>query len=215
MVKKLIKVIISLSLFIVFLVVCFALFAVFSIAGWLHTYKTFTQKELVAVVELEGMQIDEQGYEYTTIKYKPVKDQSALTSIFSSREGDGDQYEETKEYKIYGDQVELGGDFIKFSNALNLFGIKNIYKVSRLEGDFSNPDKAANVEKGKRTVYAINGGTDDYWKFLQENTEDMDFIVDSVYGSYSSKFIRGEKTTYGLYVTEDGFILDDIDKKKD
>ena len=210
MVKRLIKIIISLSLLLLFVITCFILFAGFAIAGWLHTYRTFTQKDLVAVVELEGIQVDEDGYEYTTVRYKPVKDKSALTSIFSSREIDDGQYEAVQEYKIYGDQVELGGDFVKFSNHLNLLGVKNIYKVSRLEGDFSNPEKAANLEKGKRSVIGINGGTDDYWKFLQENTEDMNFIVDSVYGSYSSKFIRGEKTTYGLYVTEDGFILDNI-----
>ena len=184
-----------------------------AIAGWLHTYRAFTQKDLVAVIELEGIQVDEEGYEYTTVKYKPVKDKSALTSIFSSREFNSDEYDAVQEYKIYGDQVEIGGDFVKFGDHLTLLGIKNIYKVTRLEGDFSNPDKAANLPQGKRSVIGLNGGTDDYWKFLQENTEDMDFVVDSVYGSYSSKFIRGEKTTYGLYVTEDGFILDDINKK--
>lgn len=209
--KNAVKIILSLCLVIVFIMACFLVFAGITIGGWLHTYRTFTQKELVAVIEVDGMEIDDNGLEYSTIVYKPVKDQSALTRVFSSKESDKVEYEEPEKYKIYGDQVEIGGEFVKFNDFFNLFGIRNIYKVTRLEGDFSDPEIAANLEKGERTVYALNGGTDDYWKYMQENSSRVDFFVDSVYGSYSSKFVTDEKVQYGLYVTEDGFLLDEMD----
>jgi len=210
--KNLIKIIITLTFLLIFVVVCFISFAGLSFGAWLHTYRTFTQKDLVAVIEVEGLQISEDGYEYTNVKYKPIKDSSALTKIFSSREAKEGEYTQEQEFKIYGDQIEVGGEFVKFNDYWNLFNLKNIYKVTRLEGDYSDAEKASNLPTGKRTVIALNGGTDDTWKFLQKRADDFGFLVDSVYGNFSTKFIQEEDQEYGLYVTEDGFILDDLEE---
>ncbi|MBD3280321.1 hypothetical protein GF389_02240 [Candidatus Dojkabacteria bacterium] len=209
--KTFAKVTISLLLIIIFLVTCFAGFVMFSFGSWLHTYKTFTQKELVAVVEVGALEVDEQGYEYTNVKYKPVKDHSALTKVFSSRNYDDNEYGQEKEYKMYGDYIEVGGQMVKFRDFWNLFNLKNIYKVTRLEGDYIDPTTAKELPAEKRSIEEINGGIDDYWKMFEENDDDFDFLVDSVYGNFSTKFVQQEERTYGLYVTEDGFILDKIE----
>jgi len=208
--KKSLKIIVSLILTIAFLLLCFGLFIVFSFSAWLHTYKAFTTKKLVAVVEVGPEQKDAQGYEYTEIKFKQVEQKSALTSIFSSRKDKDNQFTAESSYKVYGDQVDVGGQFVKFRDFWNLLSIKKVYKITRISGEYSDSNKEKNAPNDKRTVIDVNGGTDSYWKTFQANQKQYSFLVDTVYGSSASKFAQRETRTFGVYATEDGFLIDEI-----
>lgn len=210
--KKFVKVIFSLILTIIFIIACFLAFIMFSFASWLHTYRAFTQKKLVAIIEVQPSKKDERGFEYTTLTYKPVKEESALIRMLTGSNSESEDFDGDKEYKLYGDHVELGGEVVKFNDFWTLFNLKSIYKVTRLEGDFTDAETAKKLPSEERSVYELNGGTDDYWKRLQKNTSDYDFLVDTVYGSYATKFVQDEPQTYGLYITEDGFLLDNVEK---
>ncbi len=209
--QKLLKVIFSLVLTIIFIMACFAAFIIFSFASWLHTYKSFTQRRLVAVIEVQPSKTDQSGFEYTNVTYRPVKEESALISVLNPGNSDEEELGNTQEYKLYGDHFEVGGEIVKFKDFWNLFNLRNIYKVTRLEGDYTDASTAKSLPSEKRSVIELNGGTDDYWKRLQRNTQDYGFLIDTVYGSYATKFTQDETQKYGLYITEDGFLLDLLD----
>lgn len=210
--RNLVKVIISLCLLIVFLIACFVSISAFLIGGWLHTYKVFTQKKLVAVVEVGEEKVDEDGLEYFDVTYKAVDDKSALIIMFSPGSKKDKQFAQSQDYTVYGDHIEVGGEIIKFNDFWQLFNLRNIYKVTRLEGDYSDIEKAKSLSGEKRSIFALNGGTDEYWRHLQEREEDYDYLVDSVFGNFSTKFVQDEPREYGLYITEDGFILDSLNE---
>jgi hypothetical protein len=94
---------------------------------------------------------------------------------------------------------------IKWNDWATLIGLDTIYKVSRLKGEYSDIELERDAE---RSVYDLNGGIDSGWKNLQKNESKLSFVVDSVYTSAAKKFIEDEEVTWGLYITEDGFILD-------
>ena len=208
MVKKLIKIIISLALILLFVLTCFFVFVIFSFASWLHTYKAFTQKNLVATITVSPIQYDEEGLSYANVTYKEVNDESALIKILTSND-EKDGFLEEQEFKVYGDSFEVSGQVVKFDDFWYLFNLKSIYKVTRLEGEFMDIDIEKNLPNDKRSIYEINGGVDDFWKKLQKNEDKYDFLVDTVMGSGASKFFEDETKTYNLYITEDGFILEE------
>ncbi len=207
--KKTGKIILSLSLSLLFVVVCFLIFAIYSVGIWLHTYNVFTKKDLVAEIKVSKI-MTEGEYEYSEIEYKPIKQESALISVLTSRKNSQNEYDQVQKYKVYGDHFEIGGEIVKFNDFWLLFNLDTVYKVTRLEGDYIDPEKSKNVDADHRSVFAINGGTDDYWKTLQKNQSKYSFFVDSVYGSFSTKYIQNEEKTFGLYITEDGFMLDEL-----
>ncbi len=208
--NKLIKIIISLVLILIFVLTCFFAFVLFSFASWLHTYKAFTQKNLVAEITVSPVKKDEEGFPYAVVKYKEVKDESALMKILTSKDEE-EVLGEEKEFKIYGDSFEIGGQVVKFNDFWYLFNLHSIYKVTRIDGRFMDTEVERNLPKEKRSIYDINGGTDDIWKKLQRNESKYDFLVDTVMGSFSSKFFEENEVRYNLYISEDGFILDRID----
>lgn len=202
--KTFIRLIITLILIICFLLTI--LVGVISIASslWLHTYKTFTQKKYIAKITTSEKKY-KSGIPYSRVTYKEVNEPSAFESIFSRQKGDEVIYEEAQEFQIYGDRFEISAEIIKWNDWANLLGLDTIYKVSRIKGDYSDTELE---EKATHSVYDINGGVDNYWQFLQNNEQKLSFLVDSVYSSAALKFTEDREVTWGLYVTEDGLMLD-------
>ncbi|MBD3280158.1 hypothetical protein GF389_01375 [Candidatus Dojkabacteria bacterium] len=208
--KNTIKIIFSLVLVIIFLVFCGVFFVMMSFGSWLHTYRVFTQKSLVAEVEVSELKTDENEFEYFELIYRPKEQQSGLLTILTSNKPGVDEYDEAQRFTLYGDHFELGGEIVKFDDFWTLLNLENIYKVTRLEGDYTDAEIASDAAAGGlRTLHELNGGTDDYWRQLQKNEDNYEFLVDSVYGNFATKFVQDETRTYNLYVTEDGFILDE------
>lgn len=206
--KSFYKLTISLVLIISALVIILILVVSSFTTIWLHTYKAFTKEKLVAQITVSEQFTDEDGFDTFNIVYRPVDDESALVRLLTN-EGGSSGFEEKSEYMFLGDEFEVGGQVIKFNNWVTLLGFDTIYKVTKIEGDFTDVEQARNAPE--RSIEELNGGVDPQWKYLQENEENLDFLVDTVYGSSASKFILREEKIYRLYITEDGFILDELD----
>ena len=205
--KKMTKVILTLSLIIVFLVTILFGVVIFGFSFWLRTYRAFTKKKLVAEITTSALMYEE-DIPYSEITIKQIDSQSALISMISRRDDSEGNYDEDVQFRGYGDRFEVGGEVVKWNDWLNIVGLDTIYKFSRLEGDYSDIVFERTAE---HSAYDMNGGIDSFWRTLQRNEEKYSFLVDTVYSSAALKFVEDEEVVWGLYITEDGFLLDRID----
>lgn len=195
--KSLLKTIGVLSGIIIALIIGIILLSVVWFRAWLQTYRAFTQKELVAVIETSELKYNGDT-PYFELTYNQVES--------GSNENDPD-VEFSKDFTVQGDRFEVGGEFIRWNNWLTLIGVNPVYKVSRVEGDYSDID----LENTKtHTAFELNGGVDDSWRVLQNNEQTFSWFVDSVFVSFAGKFVEDEQQRWGLYVTEDAYIIDRI-----
>jgi hypothetical protein len=195
--KGLLKTIGVLTGIIIALVIGIIILSVVWFQAWITTYRAFTQKELVAVIETSDLKYngDTPYFELT------------YSQVVSGSNEENPEYEFSEKFTIQGDRFEVGGEFIKWHNWLTLIGVDPAYKVSRVEGDYSDID----LENSKpHTAFELNGGVDDSWRVLQNNEETFSWLVDSVFISFAGKFVEEENQRWGLYVTEDAFIIDRI-----
>lgn len=197
------RLILNLLITIVILLSCIMILISVFVGAWLHTYRVFTQKTLVAEITVSELR-HENDRDYFEITYKPVKATSALVSIFRGAEPEY-AFEEEEKFNLEGDEVRIGGQVIKFQDPLNLLGFKTVYKITRLEGSYLDADKQ---NKYKPDVIELNGGVDEIFKYLQEHEDSFAFAIDTVIGDYPGKNVQSHPLEYGLYVTEEGFLLD-------
>lgn len=194
--NKSIKTILNLLVIILFLVLLVNLMAGAFLGIWLQTYKAFTSKTLVAEISLSE-QKHEGEIPYTDVTLKQVQGGVGQTIIYS----------DPQSYKVYGNEVRIGGQVIKFQDVLTLIGVKTVYKVTRLEGSFLDATQELN---SPRSVYDLNGGVDPVYVFLQNNEDTFKFVIETTMGDYPGKNVQGSAQTYGLFVTEEGFLLEKI-----
>jgi hypothetical protein len=206
LVNKLLKVIASLVLVILALLMCMAITYSAMFGLWLQTYQAFTTKTLVAEITVERL-APENGVERMKVLYKPVQISSAFDTFVSGSQGKASALV-TEEYILYGDQVLVGGPVVKFENIPTLLGFETVYKVSRIQGSFIDTVKANNMPSG--SVQDINGGIDDTWSYFEAQSEKLPWLIDTAYFSLAGKSISRQSSTYGLFITEDGFILDTV-----
>lgn len=102
-------------------------------------------------------------------------------------------------YLMNGDRWIIMGDMIKFPTWMNIFGIHSGYKLTRLEGMYSDPNLEAN---DKRTVVTLNGGDDNFFKSVYKQAWSSPF-VDAAYGS--GTFEPADDQIYDIYTSQTGF----------
>lgn len=171
---------------------------------WMRSYTAFTQKRLVAEIEVSQLPAAS-GLQQFRVVYKPVAINNALDTFFSGTTQSNEQ-PATSEFTMYGDQVLVGGPVIKFANIPVLLGFETIYKVARIQGSFIDTDQANQIPSGN--VFDLNSGVDDTWKYFENQSESLPLLIDTAYFSLAGKSVGSVPTTYGLYITEDGFVLD-------
>src|SRR3989344_2005053 len=203
MTKETPKLILKLLLVIVVLVGCIVGLVLIFIGAWLHTYKVFTEKTQVAEIEVGPQQI-ENGEKVFKVKYKEVKARSSLAAVFGSPAAEI-EFENEQDFDMKGDEVRLGGQLVKLNDVLNLLGFKTIYKITRLESTYLDVEEAKNNEN---SIYELNGGVDAVFKYYQSNEAALSFFIDTAMGDYPGKNVQNRPVRYGLFVTEEGFLLD-------
>jgi hypothetical protein len=104
-----------------------------------------------------------------------------------------------KEYVMNGDRWIIMGNMVKFPTWMNIFGIHSGYKLTRLEGMYSDPTLEAN---DKHTVVTLNGGDDNFFKSVYKQAWTSPF-VDAAYGS--ATFEPADDQTYDIYTSQTGF----------
>jgi hypothetical protein len=181
---------------------------------WFHTYNVFTEEKLVAILETQELKTNQENYPYFEAVYTPVENPSALTKMLV-RDSKGSTKEEIhlrEDYFIHGDRIAIEAEVVNFGDWANLLGFKTIYKVTRIEGEYSDVKQA---QEGRQSIYDINGGIDPVWETLEYNQEIMHPYIDGVYGSSVSQGARNAKTRWGIYITEDGLIMKKLDEQED
>ena len=149
----------------------------------LNSYTAFTSEQLAATVKVEK-------------KHGQLYDM--VVTLRQAKKGSL-QGEET--YLLKGNQWMVDGDILKWKPALNVMGLKTLYKITRVSGRSVYAQQQ--VQAGQ-TMYTVNGGTDWFWFFLHRYQQFFPF-VEAVYGNGAYAF--GENKTFGVYVTTSGFII--------
>jgi hypothetical protein len=183
------------------------------VGAWMHTYNAFTGEELIG--ELTITSIDDEGdYPTFEVEYVQYKDESGLTKLlFPSSEPGEEEIETTTTYTMYGDTVFMEVHTVKLNDYTALLNFDALYKVTGITADYvEDKDLARNLPAEKRSIYELNGGTDETWQFLKENEESFTFIIDTVQITRQGKDVNDINETFGVYITEEGVLLDEIDK---
>ena len=155
--------------------------SLFSISLFLRAYHSFTREQLVAVVSFEESEFSRADF---VLVYRPVVRGEIGRSVH---------------YPIRGDQWTIGGDVIKWSSALNLIGLHTMYRLTRIEGRFLDP------EDRRASIYSLSRSEDSaVWRALHSLAHKLP-LISAVYGNavytYPSMNERFE-----IYVTTSGFI---------
>lgn len=204
--KTAIKIITSLLVLILVISICSFGVIAFTFGTWLQTYQAFTKEELVAEITINRIE-PEGDFSRMRVEYRPVTHTNALDLLFGIASDDVET--EVTVYEIYGDQVIVGGPVVKFNNIPTLLGFETIHKVARIQGSYLDIDLANRIPEGN--VYELNGGIDETWAYFEEQSEELDWLIDTAYFSMAGKSVQRTERVYGLYITEDGYILDIID----
>lgn len=101
-------------------------------------------------------------------------------------------------YQMNGDEWLLECNMIKFPSWMNIFGIHSSYKLTRLEGQYSDPNLES---KSQHTVVTLNGGDGDFFKSVYKQAWSSPF-VEAAYGN--AVFEPGDNKTYNIYVSQTG-----------
>jgi hypothetical protein len=112
-------------------------------------------------------------------------------------DGDGKQTSDST-YFVQGDRWMLQGNIIKFPTWLNILGVHSGYKLTRLEGQYDDPNDESNL---KHTVVTLNGGDDNFFKTVYKQAWSSPF-VDAAYGN--AVIIPADGHTYNVLVSETG-----------
>lgn len=209
------KIIASLSLIIVFLVLCGVLMFGTMAGLFLHTYQVFTDKRAVAELNISERKTDSLG-EYADVSLKIINRQStALTWALLNNKSDFNAELPVQNFKVYGDFVYVGGPIVRFADSLTLLNFKTMFKLVSLSGEYKfDLDKERNRPDEAFSKFQFNGGYDD-WKPLFNNWKQTGILGD-VYRSLIQTTadnevgtdIIGRSMKYTVYITNGGFQIE-------
>lgn len=103
-----------------------------------------------------------------------------------------------KTYILKGDRWMLQGNIVKFPAWMNIFGIHSGYKLTRLEGQYDDPNMESDA---KHTVVVLNGGDDNFFKTVYKQSWSSPF-VEAAYGN--AVITPADGMSYNVYVSQTG-----------
>ena len=157
----------------------------------LRSFRVFLEEDLVAVVRCETAP-DGVSYSFL-IQVTPVVDGRPLQS---------------EKFPMIGDQWAVGGDFLKWHSWLNLMGLRNRHKLTRLSSRYWT---ALDEMYKPRIAYDLNGGSFPPWRWLYRYGIQLPF-VDAVYSTTAYVPARpGEQ--WGVYVGQTGYLLRPLERR--
>ncbi len=112
-------------------------------------------------------------------------------------DGNGKQTSDNT-YFVQGDRWMLQGNIIKFPTWLNILGLHSGYKLTRLEGQYDDPNDESTM---KHTVVTLNGGDDNFFKTVYKQAWSSPF-VDAAYGN--AVIVPADGHTYNVLVSQTG-----------
>ncbi len=155
------------------------------LASFIQPYRSFTNKELVAVV-----------------RCKP-SDNVTNTMQMELRLVKNGETEKEEAFVLKGDQWAIEGDILKWNDRLSFLGLHTMYRLTRVRGRYID---VQNEIQNTPTVYSLvkDEGTFN-WRWLYKYGYKLPFVT-AVYGNtvftYPSK-----EDTYEIYVIASGFMV--------
>ncbi len=113
-----------------------------------------------------------------------------------------DQHGNTTDHEIdgvCGNRWLLQGDIVRFPGWANILGLHTGYKITRLEGQYDDPQKESTWY---HTVVPLNGGDDNFFQTLQHQGGWLHPIVEAAYGN--AIILPADGNTYNIYVSQTG-----------
>lgn len=182
--RKVVGLIRSVSIFALILIwIVFSAAGLF-LASFIQPYRSFTNKELVAVV-----------------RCKPLDDKTNTMQMELRLVKNGETEKEGA-FMLKGDQWAIEGDILKWDDRLSFLGLHAMYRLMRVRGRYID---VQNEIQNTPTVYSLvkDEGTP-YWRWLYKYGYRLPFVT-AVYGNtvftYPSK-----EDDYEIYVTTSGFM---------
>jgi hypothetical protein len=205
----------SLILVILFLFACILFLIIVFGAFWLHTFRVFTEQKPVAELAISELKEDELGT-YFEVTYRQIKGRSPLTAVFNPSDENDNILQEAKTFKLYGDQVEVGGPTVKFRDILTLLNFKTVYKVGFIRAEYANIEQENARTDSMNRRFDLNGGYES-WRDVQENIQRktiqgriMKMFIDSLPQiDAQGIFVTNYPQKITLCVTEEGFFICD------
>ncbi|MFB0507077.1 MAG: hypothetical protein ACETWT_10130 [Thermodesulfobacteriota bacterium] len=164
--------------------------AILFLFAFIQSYTAFTHRELAAEV-------------YCT----PVSgEKDKMTLWLVTFESPSLGY--LSQYRLDGQQWAIEGHILKWDEWLNFFGLRTMYKLSRLRGRYLR----AEDERSKPvTAYGLAMDEEDpHWRWLYKYGARLPF-VSAVYGNTVFTF-PSETKTYRIYITTSGFMIEEVEK---
>lgn len=113
----------------------------------------------------------------------------------------GKKVEESKIFRINGQQFIIDGHIVKWNDFFSSVGMKPLYQITRVSGRWVKVEDEMNRE---RSVYELSEESA-FWLFMMRHGEIIPG-VEAVYGSATFTY-PDEKDTLSLLITHSGFIL--------
>lgn len=162
------------------LVMILVALVVFAIAGWAQTYHQLTHNELVAYIN--------------AVPTGPQRIQVTYTPVHGGTRGT------PRTYTIHGDQWELGGDVVKWQNWVNILGVDTGYRVSRLDGYYTDPN---DYKTKPVSVFDLGQGRDAMETFLHDHGNLVPFIRATYHNATAQ--VPDPENSYRVYVSTSGY----------
>lgn len=199
------------------IIVCIVALGIFFAVGtWLNTYKVFTQKTAVAEMTITEIRQDELG-PYVEVELTEFDLDSGLeASLFGIKQTAESELESsTKTYKLYGDEIYIGGPVIKLKNTFLLANANNVYRIGRLSASYTDSELEAKRDNSTMpNRYELNSGYSE-WRRVNQTYESNSALgvlyrtlIESINIQTPGIFVPERESTYIVYATFQGFSIE-------
>lgn len=156
--------------------------------AYIRAYQAFDHEQLVALVECERSSDNAHRF---VMKYSPILKGEPQTP---------------KEFKIIGDQWVVGGDIVEWKSYMNFLGLKTMYKLTRIEGQFVNE-----TSEGVPSTYLLDPKIQSPFWVKMYAFGDKLFVISSVHHTKVGNYPAYGRI-YEIYVTKDGYTMKKVTK---
>ena len=163
---------------------------VFIARAYLNTYRLFTQRHLVAVVECQKALKGRQPVLFVEL-YPETEAAQKKTLFFNA------------------DEWVIEGHMVLWKPVFGIFGAQRYYRLERISGRYRDIEKE---KKEVRLVYSLSEQPDRFWAFIYRYQRFIPFVEAAYGNSAFVPFEPGKK--FNVYVTYYGFMIKQVSEPK-
>jgi hypothetical protein len=111
----------------------------------------------------------------------------------------------TEIYDLSGDEWTVGGDVLRFRPFLSALGLQTVFRISRVEGRFSDAEEA---RRQKPTAFDREADPLPVWLSLYRHSDHapLRWLVDGAHGQSISQ-LPDRRAIFDIFIGKDGFVL--------